>query len=773
MLRAGPAAAQALGGRGRGDHRLRRRVHRHAGQLPQLRQRADAARQLAPLAGAAARPARRPAPRRRAAARCRRPTTSSSPTRAGSLGGVGRRGRRARRPGTRGARGPRGVALFVVDRGALLRQALVADDRRPVRQRPAARLPTPSRSRATTPPMSAAEAPWRADADARPSTRTRPRRGGAPRAAAPSACAGRRRWPAAAGRSASRCASGAPSRACPTPTTRTRTRTSCPRPSGCSATAGTRTTSSTRRPTRTCCTSSSRSGSAAARACRTSFARDPTEVFLVARVVAAACGTIAVWLLYLAGAKLFADRRVGFLAAGLLGVALPAGLLLAPGAQRRADAGADLPGAVRHGGHRAPGAAASTTCSAGAGVGLACATKYTGGIALLPLLAAAAGLAACGRRRLRGRRSSAGSRSPALRALVALRRRQPVRAAGLQRVQRRAEPPDLGRRRRAGQARPDRGQRAGLLPVDADLGPGLGPGDRGARSASCCSPRDDWRIAAVLVPGAGAVPAVHGHPGALLRPLADAGLPDDLPAGRLRRAADRAGASAGGRPGAGADAAGRSRPRALCGQGLVYSLHIGQVLSRADTRNLARAWMVAHVPPRTKIVVEPVVPDGWAQDVGHPSPLTANGNRWVKYPTCALQHRQRRLEPPGPGRDRQHRGLRAHAVPGLVDQLRAAGLLLGRRRLDAARPRRGRARGGAAGAGLLPGARAPGRHVVRRPRRTARAPSRSTSTSTGRSTSTRWPTTGPGPTMSIYHLAAAGAMRSTRRWSCGPSPVSC
>ena len=36
-----------------------------------------------------------------------------------------------------------------------------------------------------------------------------------------------------------------------------------------------------------------------------------------------------------------------------------------------------------------------------------------------------------------------------------------------------------------------------------------------------------------------------------------------------------------------------SRAALLCGQGLVYSLHIGQVLSRDDTRNLARAWMVA------------------------------------------------------------------------------------------------------------------------------------------------------------------------------------
>jgi hypothetical protein len=40
---------------------------------------------------------------------------------------------------------------------------------------------------------------------------------------------------------------------------------------------------------------------------------------------------------------------------------------------------------------------------------------------------------------------------------------------------------------------------------------------------------------------------------------------------------------------------------------------------------------VAHVPERTKIVVEPIVPDGWASDIGHPSLATANGYRWVKY----------------------------------------------------------------------------------------------------------------------------------------------
>jgi hypothetical protein len=32
-------------------------------------------------------------------------------------------------------------------------------------------------------------------------------------------------------------------------------------------------------------------------------------------------------------------------------------------------------------------------------------------------------------------------------------------------------------------------------------------------------------------------------------------------------------------------------------------------------------------------VVEPVVPNGWVQDIGPPSLLTGNGSRWNKFPT--------------------------------------------------------------------------------------------------------------------------------------------
>src|SRR3954453_10863086 len=50
------------------------------------------------------------------------------------------------------------------------------------------------------------------------------------------------------------------------------------------------------------------------------FATDPTGIWLLSRVLAAVLGTIAVWLLYLAGSRLL-DRRVGLLAAGILAVA--------------------------------------------------------------------------------------------------------------------------------------------------------------------------------------------------------------------------------------------------------------------------------------------------------------------------------------------------------------------------------------------------------------------------------------------------------------------
>ena len=50
------------------------------------------------------------------------------------------------------------------------------------------------------------------------------------------------------------------------------------------------------------------------------YATNPTEVYVVARVVAAILGTASVWLTYLAGARFF-NKNVGLLAAAIFGLA--------------------------------------------------------------------------------------------------------------------------------------------------------------------------------------------------------------------------------------------------------------------------------------------------------------------------------------------------------------------------------------------------------------------------------------------------------------------
>src|SRR5947209_3598497 len=117
------------------------------------------------------------------------------------------------------------------------------------------------------------------------------------------------------------------------------------------------------------------------------YAKDPTSVFVVARLVAALLGTASVWLTYLAGARFF-GRAAGLVAAAIFGFAfLPIfyshlALNDVPTLAPVALSLYGVAGVLRRG-------RTVDYLIAGLGIGLASATKYTGGITLVCLVAAA------------------------------------------------------------------------------------------------------------------------------------------------------------------------------------------------------------------------------------------------------------------------------------------------------------------------------------------------------------------------------------------------
>ncbi|HTN24270.1 MAG TPA: glycosyltransferase family 39 protein [Solirubrobacteraceae bacterium] len=359
------------------------------------------------------------------------------------------------------------------------------------------------------------------------------------------------------------------------------------------------------------------------------FATDPTNIWILSRVLAGATGTIAVWLLYLAGARLV-DRRVGLLAAGIMAVSfLPVFYSKLALNDVPTTAGVCLAlwgaaGILRLG-------RARDYVFAGIGLGLACATKYTGGIVLLAIVGAAgAQFAASGGKGFaaRGLALVAGT------ALVSFFAANPYSVLDFS-----AFTEGLTHQSDAS------GDAAGKLGLTQSNGYvyylwsfGWGLGWLPLVMAAGGAVRlwfDESRLVGILVPPVIVFVLFMGSQeryfGRWLLPVfpfvcilaAYAAIEIVDFAARNRSAL---------------------RPTfialavvAVCGQGFVYSLHSGLVLSRDDTRNLARAWMVANVPAGKKVVIEPVVPDQWAQDIGNPLPIIPNGNRWNKYPLSRSQ----------------------------------------------------------------------------------------------------------------------------------------
>jgi hypothetical protein len=363
------------------------------------------------------------------------------------------------------------------------------------------------------------------------------------------------------------------------------------------------------------------------------YASDPTTVYLVARVVAAVLGVLSVWLTYMAARRLF-DRTIGLLAAAIFGLAfLPIfyshlALNDVPALAPVALSLYGIAGVLAGGGWR-------DYVIAGAGIGLAAATKYTGGITVVCLV-----FAACSGRHGYPRRTAAW-RLPlqlVIAGVVALGAfvlanpysvldfssfwsglSQQASAAGG------ADPVKLGSQAGGGIA---------YYVWTFTWGLGWGPALAAVGGAALLLWRRRWSMALVLVPAPIAFIIYMGDQqrffGRWLMPifpiaaiLAAYGAVEFVRVvgrgPRVRRVPPVL--------------AGLAVALVMLGQSIATVVHGDLVLSRPDTRNLTRAWMVAHVSAGSKVVIEPVVPANWVTDIGHSLGWTPNGGRWYAYPT--------------------------------------------------------------------------------------------------------------------------------------------
>jgi hypothetical protein len=413
---------------------------------------------------------------------------------------------------------------------------------------------------------------------------------------------------------------------------------------------------------------------------RRAFALHPTDVYTLARAAAAVLGVAALWLLYATGARLF-GRCVGLLAAGIEAVAfLPSfyshlALNDVPTLAPLTLSLLGTAGVVRSG-------RARDYALAGVGLGLACATKYTAGIALLPLVAAAAirflsderarreqpsgreqraeGDAPDGEgqrtRRTPGARAALGLLLAGAFALVAFFVANPYSLLDYSSFH--ADLVKQSTQSAEAQGKLGAPRDGGLAYYLWTLTWGLGWAPALAALGGAIA---IWRRRAalgwVLVPAPIVFLAFMGLQGryfgrwllpifpllCLLAAFFVIELARALTALLARGAARRrAGARDAERPEA-AGAAARRAPAAavvlgvllacvVLAQGAIFSVHSGLVLARADTRAIAREWMLAHLSVGTKIVAEPISPDAWARERPGSLPGETNARRWNKYP---------------------------------------------------------------------------------------------------------------------------------------------
>jgi hypothetical protein len=356
------------------------------------------------------------------------------------------------------------------------------------------------------------------------------------------------------------------------------------------------------------------------------YTTNPTEVFVLARVVAAVLGTLAVWLTYLAGSRFF-NRTVGLAAAAVFGFAfLPIfyshlALNDVPTLAPVALALYGVSGVMRLGRRR-------DYAIAGIGIGLAAATKYTGGIIVLCLLAAALSDGVEGRRWQSVRRLALA----VVAALACFVLANPFSVLDFSSFQAGVS---MQASLAAGQDPVKLGTTAGsgiaYYVWTFTWGLGWAPALAALGGSVLLMARRRIAMAIVLLPAPIAFLIFMGEQqrffGRWLLPvfpiaaiLAGYGVVELVRwLARWQRAP--------------VALVGAIAAVVLLGQSVATVFHNDAVLSRPDTRNVARSWMVSHIPAGAKVVIEPVVSNDWATDIGNASPTTASGERWRRFPT--------------------------------------------------------------------------------------------------------------------------------------------